>query len=123
MGVNLDKHYVWAVVNAGFTIYECYKAYKAGTKVLTEDGEKNIEDIEVGDMVLAKSEFDVNGELAYKEVTALYTNYRNDLIKLYIKIYSLKRQTTIRSGLKAEARCLRMNLRQETSFRSQMEVI
>jgi hypothetical protein len=36
--------------------------------------------------VLAKSEFDENGELAYKEVTALYTNYRNDLIKLYIGV-------------------------------------
>lgn len=58
--------------------------FTAGTKVLTDEGEKNIEDIEVGDRVLAKSEFDANGELAYKEVTALYTNYRNDIIKLYI---------------------------------------
>jgi RHS repeat-associated protein len=58
--------------------------FTAGTQVLTDEGEKNIEDIEVGDKVLAKSEFDENGELAYKEVTALYTNYRNDIIKLYI---------------------------------------
>src|SRR5690606_33649430 len=58
--------------------------FTAGTKVITDEGEKPIEEIEVGDKVLAKSEFDENGELAYKEVTALYTNYRNDIIKLYI---------------------------------------
>ncbi|MFD2503154.1 polymorphic toxin-type HINT domain-containing protein [Paenibacillus septentrionalis] len=58
--------------------------FTAGTKVLTDEGEKNIEDIEVGDKVLAKDEFNPDGELAYKEVTALYTNYRNDIIKLYI---------------------------------------
>ncbi|MFF2889045.1 polymorphic toxin-type HINT domain-containing protein [Paenibacillus sp. NPDC057967] len=58
--------------------------FTAGTKVQTDEGEKNIEDIEVGDMVLAKDENNPDGELAYKEVTALYTNYRNDIIKLYI---------------------------------------
>ncbi|KZE54406.1 hypothetical protein AV540_26370 [Brevibacillus parabrevis] len=46
--------------------------FTAGTKVLTDEGEKNIEDIEVGDMVLAKDE--ETGEQAYKEVTHLYRN-------------------------------------------------
>ncbi|MDQ6423594.1 polymorphic toxin-type HINT domain-containing protein, partial [Paenibacillus sp. LHD-117] len=46
--------------------------FTAGTKVLTDEGEKNIEDIEVGDMVLAKNE--ETGEQAYKEVTHLYRN-------------------------------------------------
>lgn len=64
-------------------LIEC-NCFTAGTKVMTDEGEKPIEEIEVGDKVLAKSEFDENGELAYKEVTALYTNYRNDIIKLYI---------------------------------------
>ncbi len=58
--------------------------FTAGTRVLTDEGEKNIEDIEVGDRVLAKSEFDANGELAYKEVTALYRNQRDDIIKLHV---------------------------------------
>ncbi|SFF40269.1 intein C-terminal splicing region/intein N-terminal splicing region/RHS repeat-associated core domain-containing protein [Paenibacillus algorifonticola] len=58
--------------------------FTAGTKVLTDEGEKNIEDIEVGDRVLAKSEYDSNGELAYKEVTALYRNQRDDIIKLHV---------------------------------------
>jgi hypothetical protein len=55
-----------------------------GTKVQTKEGEKNIEDIEVRDMVLAKDENNPNGELAYKEVTALYRNQRDDIIKLHV---------------------------------------
>lgn len=58
--------------------------FTAGTKVLTDEGEKNIEDIEVGDMVLAKDENKPDGELAYKEVTALYRNQRDDIIKLHV---------------------------------------
>lgn len=58
--------------------------FTAGTKVLTDEGEKNIEDIEVGDMVLAKDEDDPNGKTAYKEVTALYRNQRDDIIKLHV---------------------------------------
>lgn len=50
---------------------EC-NCFTAGTEVLTDEGEKNIEDIEVGDKVLAKDE--ETGEQAYKEVTHLYRN-------------------------------------------------
>ncbi|MNW41259.1 tRNA3(Ser)-specific nuclease WapA precursor [compost metagenome] len=58
--------------------------FVAGTKITTDEGEKNIEDIEVGDKVLAKDENNPNGELAYKEVTALYRNQRDDIIKLHV---------------------------------------
>lgn len=58
--------------------------FVGGTKVQTNDGEKNIEDIEVGDMVLAKDQNDPDGELAYKEVKNLYRNKRDDIIKLYV---------------------------------------
>ncbi|MFE6796508.1 polymorphic toxin-type HINT domain-containing protein [Paenibacillus chitinolyticus] len=58
--------------------------FVGGTKVLTDEGEKNIEDIKVGDMVLAKSENNPDGELAYKEVTALFLNQRDDIIKLHV---------------------------------------
>lgn len=51
-------------------------------RVLTDEGEKNIEDIEVGDKVLAKDE--ETGELAYKEVIGLYQNDRDDIIKLHV---------------------------------------
>ncbi|CAI6082969.1 hypothetical protein PAECIP112173_03744 [Paenibacillus sp. JJ-100] len=44
--------------------------FTAGTQVLTDKGEKNIEDIEVGDKVLAKD--DETGEMAYKEVEWLF---------------------------------------------------
>ncbi|MFF2909419.1 polymorphic toxin-type HINT domain-containing protein [Paenibacillus sp. NPDC057934] len=58
--------------------------FVAGTKVLTDKGEKNIEDIEVGDKVLAKDENNPDGEVDYKEVTNLYRNQRDDIIKLYV---------------------------------------
>ncbi|MFJ8086983.1 polymorphic toxin-type HINT domain-containing protein [Lysinibacillus sp. NPDC095746] len=45
-------------------------ALSKGTKVLTDQGEKKIEDIEVGNMVLAKD--DETGEMAYKEVEWLF---------------------------------------------------
>ncbi|MFJ6207374.1 polymorphic toxin-type HINT domain-containing protein [Lysinibacillus sp. NPDC092081] len=116
MKTDPDGKWVWLVINAGFAIYDGYKAYKsgknkkqiawavasnffplgkvkrvfravktakvgkgmskvchcfiAGTKVLTDEGEKKIEDIEVGDMVLAKD--DETGEMAYKEVEWLF---------------------------------------------------
>jgi hypothetical protein len=48
---------------------------------LTDEGEKNIE---VGDKVLAKDEKNPDGELSYKEVTALFRNQRDDIIKLHV---------------------------------------
>jgi hypothetical protein len=56
--------------------------FTAGTKVLTDEGEKNIEDIEVGDKVLAKDE--VTGEQAYKEVTHLYRNTKEIIYELTV---------------------------------------
>jgi len=44
--------------------------FTAGTKVQTDEGEKPIEEIQVGDKVLSKN--DVSGEIAYKEVIELY---------------------------------------------------
>ncbi|WP_235827905.1 polymorphic toxin-type HINT domain-containing protein [Brevibacillus migulae] len=44
--------------------------FTAGTRVTTVEGEKPIEEIAVGDQVLAKD--DVTGEMAYKEVEWLY---------------------------------------------------
>jgi intein/homing endonuclease len=44
--------------------------FTAGTMVLTDEGEKPIEEIEVGDKVLAKD--DETGEMAYKEVEWLF---------------------------------------------------
>lgn len=56
--------------------------FTAGTKVLTDEGEKPIEDIDVGDMVLAKDE--ETGEQAYKEVTHLYRNEKDTTYKLSV---------------------------------------
>nr|WP_253298428.1 polymorphic toxin-type HINT domain-containing protein [Paenibacillus sp. MSJ-34] len=51
-------------------VVEGCNCFTAGTTVLTDEGEKNIEDIEVGDKVLAKD--DETGEMAYKEVEWLF---------------------------------------------------
>ena len=48
------------------------KCFIAGTKVKTEDGYKNIEEVEVGDKVLAYDE--ETGKQAYKEVKRLFRN-------------------------------------------------
>lgn len=67
----------------GVGVAQC-NCFVAGTKVQTDEGQKNIEDIEVGDKVLAKDENNPDGKLAYKEVTALYRNQRDDIIKLHV---------------------------------------
>ncbi|GAA3408999.1 hypothetical protein GCM10020370_47220 [Paenibacillus hodogayensis] len=51
------------------TSAEC-NCFTAGTKVLTDEGEKPIEEIEVGDKVLAKD--NETSEMAYKEVEWLF---------------------------------------------------
>jgi RHS repeat-associated protein len=58
--------------------------FTAGTKIQTEDGEKNIEEIRVGDKVLAKDENNPNSDLAFKQVTALFRSQRDDIIMLNV---------------------------------------
>ncbi|KJD42567.1 polymorphic toxin-type HINT domain-containing protein [Paenibacillus terrae] len=56
--------------------------FTAGTKVQTDEGEKNIEDIEVGDKVLSKDE--TTGEVAYKEVTTTFNHETNEIYIIYV---------------------------------------
>lgn len=72
------------VIKAGKTIedlFEC-NCFTAGTKVLTDEGEKNIEDIKVGDRVLSKN--DETGEQAYKSVTHLYRDEKDIIYELSV---------------------------------------
>ncbi|WP_311295133.1 polymorphic toxin-type HINT domain-containing protein [Paenibacillus sp. MER TA 81-3] len=55
--------------------------FTAGTKVLI-DGEKNIEDIQVGDKVLSKNE--ETGDVAYKEVTATFNHETDEIYKIHV---------------------------------------
>ncbi|MDF2922664.1 MAG: hypothetical protein K0R57_1578 [Paenibacillaceae bacterium] len=48
----------------------CVNCFTAGTTVLTDDGDRPIEDINVGDLVLSKNPD--TGEIAYKPVDQLY---------------------------------------------------
>ncbi|RIE03934.1 polymorphic toxin-type HINT domain-containing protein [Cohnella faecalis] len=56
--------------------------FTAGTKVQTDEGEKKIEDIEVGDRVLSKDE--TTGEVAYKEVTATFNHETDEIYNIYV---------------------------------------
>jgi len=57
----------YAVTPGG--LFEC-NCFTAGTTVLTDKGEKPIEDIQIGDQVLAKNE--KTGEVSYQEVEILF---------------------------------------------------
>ncbi|MBM9546985.1 hypothetical protein JWG40_08150 [Leptospira sp. 201903074] len=60
-----------------FTVRTCFTA---GTKIHTKDGLKNIEDIQIGDVVLSKS--DETGEISYRKVV-------NTFIRQTDAIYSV----------------------------------
>ncbi|MFC4075636.1 polymorphic toxin-type HINT domain-containing protein [Salinithrix halophila] len=55
--------------------------FVAGTKVITDDGEKPIEEIKVGDKVLSKDE--KTGKKSYKKVTRLYRRHVNTLYEVH----------------------------------------
>ena len=61
-----------ALVSFGISQALTPKCFKAGTLILTEDGYKKIEDVEVGDKVLSYNEDTGNSD--YKEVVRLFRN-------------------------------------------------
>lgn len=56
--------------------------FVAGTQIKIADGEKPIEDIQIGDRVLSKDA--ETGQLDYKAVTALYRNEKDTTYKLHV---------------------------------------
>ncbi|MCS1350866.1 DNRLRE domain-containing protein [Mechercharimyces sp. CAU 1602] len=56
--------------------------FVAGTLILTSDGEKPIEEIEVGDKVLSKNE--KTGEMEYKEVTQLFQREVDEIYEVHV---------------------------------------
>ncbi|WP_379143213.1 polymorphic toxin-type HINT domain-containing protein, partial [Paenibacillus sp. sgz500992] len=56
--------------------------FTAGTKVQTDEGEKPIEEIEVGDKVLSKD--DETGEVAYKEATATFNHETDEIYQIHV---------------------------------------
>ena len=59
------------------------KCFIAGTKVKTEDGYKNIEEVEVGDKVLAYDE--ETGKQAYKEVVRLFRGKTDEWYHVFVE--------------------------------------
>ena len=78
----LYKKAVKAVKSGGKKIAKGCNCFTAGTKVKTDHGEKNIEDIQVGDRVLSKDE--TTGEVAYKEVTATFNHETDEIYKIHV---------------------------------------
>ncbi len=58
-------------------LVDACNCFTAGTKVKTDHGEKNIEDIQVGDLVLSRDE--ATGKQAYKKVTATFGHITDEL--------------------------------------------
>ena len=77
--------FMWGGITAGLgnVIKPGSFCFVAGTKVLTDRGHKNIEDIEVGDLVLAYDE--ETGETAYKPVLHLFHNTTNEWCTVKVK--------------------------------------
>jgi hypothetical protein len=59
------------------------RCFVAGTEILTSEGEKNIENIQVGDWVLADDP-NTPGEIEYKQVTDTFVRHTDKLVDLYI---------------------------------------
>ncbi|WP_019909799.1 polymorphic toxin-type HINT domain-containing protein [Paenibacillus sp. HW567] len=56
--------------------------FVSGTKVQTDEGKKNIEDIEVGDKVFFKDE--TTGEVVRKEVTATFNHEKDEIYTIHV---------------------------------------
>ncbi|RJE91288.1 hypothetical protein D3P07_04335 [Paenibacillus sp. 1011MAR3C5] len=63
-------------------LFKSCNCFTAGTKVQTDEGEKPIEEIAVGDRVLAKS--DETGEVAYKEVVGLFQKQADEIYNVHV---------------------------------------
>lgn len=56
--------------------------FAEGTVVTTDDGSKNIEDIQIGDMVLSKNE--ITGDIGYKPVEFIFEKDTNELFVISV---------------------------------------
>ncbi|MCQ4087548.1 polymorphic toxin-type HINT domain-containing protein [Saccharibacillus sp. JS10] len=56
--------------------------FTAETKVKTDQGEKNIEDVQIGDKVLSKDEN--TDEVTYKQVTAIFNHETNEIYSIHV---------------------------------------
>jgi RHS repeat-associated protein len=65
------------------TVTKTGNCFVAGTEILTSEGEKKIEDIQVGDWVVADDPNTV-GEIEYKQVLDTFVRHTDKLVDLYI---------------------------------------
>jgi RHS repeat-associated protein len=78
--------------------------FVAGTKIQTIDGQKNIEEIETGDMVMSYNE--ETGEFGYKEVLGTIVTHPDKIVKVQVGDESIECTTEhpffVIAGLKSE---------------------
>jgi RHS repeat-associated protein len=72
-----------AVQGVAGTKVQVKNCFVAGTEILTADGEKKIEDIQVGDWVVADDPNTI-GEIEYKQVLDTFVRRTDKLVDLYI---------------------------------------
>jgi hypothetical protein len=68
---------------AGKTLTKTGNCFVAGTEIQTIEGEKNIEDIQVGDWVLADDP-NTPGEVEYKQVLDTFIRHTDKLVDLFV---------------------------------------
>jgi hypothetical protein len=72
-----------AVQTIGTTATKTGNCFVAGTEILTSEGEKKIEDIQVGDWVVADDP-NTPGEIEYKQVLDAFARHTDKLVDLYV---------------------------------------
>jgi hypothetical protein len=81
--VNSGTESVNGVMAAKNTVTKTGNCFVAGTEILTIEGEKNIEDIKVGDWVIADDPTTV-GEIEAKQVLETFVRHTTALVDIYI---------------------------------------
>ncbi len=76
--------FMWGGISAGLTniVKPGTLCFAAGTKVLAENGQKNIEDVKVGDRVLSYNE--QTGKQEYKRVLRLFRNETKEWCHVFV---------------------------------------
>ena len=78
MAINAGKNFVSGALNGKFNA----SCFAAGTMIETADGDRPIEEIQIGDLVLSANP--ETGEIAYKPVVNTYVHVTNTVLYLTI---------------------------------------
>ena len=92
MAINAGKNFVSGALNGKFNA----SCFTAGTMIETADGDRTIEEIQIGDLVLSANP--ETGEIAYKPVVNTYVHVTDTVLYLTIDEEIIETTEDIRSG-------------------------